>query len=72
MKRGARIIEVRRSRDGDWHGQVAPTWVAIDSEGRKFGGDHEAEARLAGERYNAGKSLLYLGSAARSELKEDV
>jgi hypothetical protein len=29
--------------------------VALDSAGRRFGGDDEAQARRACERYNAGK-----------------
>lgn len=66
MKRRAHVVEVRRSVAGEWCGSLAPAWVAIDSAGRRFGGDDEAQARRACERYNAGKSPLYPGSAART------
>lgn len=58
-KRRASVVEVRRSRDGEWSGPVTPAWIATDSERRRFGGSTEDEARQACERFNRGESQLY-------------
>lgn len=61
MKRPAKVVEVRPSRLDEFGLEsTGPAWVAVDSDGRKFGGDDAAEARLAAERYNAGQARLYL------------
>jgi hypothetical protein len=65
------VVEVRPSHEGEWSGLSPPRWVAVDSEGRRFGGDDEAEARRACERYNAGRFPLY-GAADRVASKLDA
>jgi len=51
MKR-ATVIEVRPVRPEDGPFLASCAWVAIDSTGRKFGGDTETDARARAEQYN--------------------
>jgi hypothetical protein len=51
-KRAAHVTEVRLVRPEDGEFLQLAKWVAIDSEGRKFGGATEDDARQLATDYN--------------------
>lgn len=50
-KRTAHIVEVRPTKPDDGEFFAPSTWIATDSEGRRYGSDSEEAARKLAEDY---------------------